>query len=96
MNDNNNHAPRYGGDAPVETAPASVNVSVLEDQIDQERIARRAYQIYESRYRVEGHADDDWFQAAAEYAARLAVEPAPVEHYGASSSFADRVRQARL
>jgi hypothetical protein len=94
MTDNSNRAPRERGDARMEAAPASVNVSVIEYQIDQERIARRAYEIYESRYRVEGHADDDWFQAAAEYAARLAVEPAPGYHYGASSSFGDRIRNA--
>jgi hypothetical protein len=94
MNDNSNRAPQEHENARVETASVIVNVRVLEYQIDQERIARRAYEIYESRYRVEGHADDDWFQAAAEYAARLVVEPAPGYHYGASSSFGDRIRNA--
>lgn len=75
--------------------PAGVNVGLLERQIDDERIARRAYEIYESRHRAEGHADDDWFQAAAEYAARPRAEPTPFDWYGASSSFGERVRKAR-
>ena len=75
--------------------PAGMNVGLLERQIDDERIARRAYQIYESRDRVDGHADDDWFQAAAEYAARPMATPAPFDWYGASSSFGERVRKAR-
>jgi hypothetical protein len=75
--------------------PAGVNVGLLERQIDDERIARRAYQNYESRHRVDGHADDDWFQAAAEYAARPMATPAPFDSYGASSSFGERVRKAR-
>ena len=75
--------------------PAGVNVGLLERQIDDERIARRAYQIYESRNRADGHADDDWFQAAAEYAARPRLEPTRFTRYGASESFGDRVRKAR-
>jgi hypothetical protein len=75
--------------------PPAVNVGLLERQIDDERIAQRAYQIYESRHRVDGHADDDWFQAAAEYAARPMATPAPFDWYGASSSFGERVRKAR-
>ena len=70
-------------------------VTPLERQIDDERIARRAYEIYESRNRVEGHAADDWFQAAAEYAARDTSELANSTHDGASGSFADTVRSAR-
>ena len=67
---------------------------VRERQIDEAQIAQRAYEIYESRGRGDGHADDDWFQAAAEYARRR-IEPAPVEHSGASSSFGERVRKGR-
>jgi Protein of unknown function (DUF2934) len=71
------------------------NVGLLEQQIDDERIARRAYEIYESRHRADGRAEDDWLQAAAEYAARRTSEPAPLERYGASSSFGERIRNAR-
>ena len=71
-----------------------VNATTLEQQIDHERIARRAFEIYESRGRVEGHADDDWFQSASEYAARD-NEPRAADHYGNSDSFGERVRRAR-
>jgi hypothetical protein len=47
-----------------------VDVGIIEQQIAEARIARRAYEIYESRQRAEGHADDDWFKAAAEETAR--------------------------
>ena len=91
MNENRGREERYH--VPVAT-PAAACDGLLERQIDDERIARRAYEIYESRHRADGHADDDWFQAAAEYARRT-IGPAPVEHAGASSSFGDRVRKAR-
>jgi hypothetical protein len=95
MNDNSNRARRERGDVPVGTGPSTANVGVLEHQIDQERIARRAYEIYESRHRADGHADEDWFQAASEYAARRESGPTAFEHYGASRSFGDRIRSAR-
>src|SRR5271169_320580 len=31
-----------------------------------ERIRQRAYQLYEERGRIDGHASDDWLQAEAE------------------------------
>lgn len=68
------------------------DVGLLEQQIDNERIARRAYAIYESRHRADGHADDDWFQAAAEYAARRTSGPTRVQR---SAAFGDRIRNAR-
>lgn len=73
----------------------SAPVTVLERQIDHERIARRAYEIYESRNRVDGYADDDWFQAATEYCARDTTTRASADSYGASRTLADRVRRAR-
>jgi hypothetical protein len=75
--------------------PALVDVGLLERQIDDERIARRAYEIYESRHRADGHAEDDWFQAAAEDAARRTMQPTPFDRYGASSSYGERIRKAR-
>lgn len=93
MNDNNNRGREERYHVPVAT-PAAASDGALERQIDEERIARRAYEIFESRHRAHGHADDDWFQAAAQYARRR-IEPAPVEHSGASSSFGERVRKAR-
>ena len=32
----------------------------------EEKIRRRAYELYQQRGRVDGHALDDWFQAQAE------------------------------
>ena len=93
MTDNNTRAWNDRYHVPMGTRSAGSD-GVLERQIDDERIARRAYEIYESRHRADGHADDDWFQAAAEYARRT-IEPGPFERYGASSSFGDRVRKAR-
>ena len=63
--------------------------------IDRERIARRAYEIYESRHRADGDADQDWFQAMSEYVARRESEPTTAFGPGASRSFADRTRIAR-
>ena len=55
----------------------------LADRIDHERIAARAYQIYESQHRADGHADDHWRQAEAEYAVRRAHELAELREHGA-------------
>ena len=72
----------------------SAAVIVLERQIDDERIARRAYEIYESRNRIDGYADDDWFRAATEYSGRDTT-PVSADSYGASRSLGERVRSAR-
>jgi hypothetical protein len=63
MNDNSHHTRDERDDLPV-------NIGDLVQRIDHVRIARRAYEIYESRQRADGHADQDWFQAASEYAAQ--------------------------
>ena len=55
----------------------------LTRQADHDRIAARAYEIYESRRRVDGHADEDWRQAEAEYAVRRASELAAVRAHDA-------------
>jgi DUF2934 family protein len=70
------------------------DAGTLARQIAEEHIRRRAYEIYVSRGRADGHADDDWFRAAAEYAARGVRRPGAVRRYGPSSSFGDRVREA--
>lgn len=71
------------------------DAGALAHQIAEQEIARRAYEIYEARGRVEGQADNDWFRAAAEYAARRVVRrQGAVRRYGPSSSFGDRVREA--
>ena len=38
----------------------------------EERIRRRAYEIYEERGREEGHVLDDWLQAEAEITSKAA------------------------
>ena len=84
MSDNNNRQLR-------EHADWRVNVGVHVH----ERIARRAYEIYESRERADGHADQDWFQAVSEYEARRESEPPTAFGPDAGSSYADRTRIAR-
>jgi hypothetical protein len=58
----------------------------LAHHIDHERIAARAYEIYESRQREDGHADEDWRQAEAEYAVRRANDLTVARGYGANNS----------
>ena len=60
------------------------DAGTLARQIAEEYIARRAYEIYESRGRADGHADDDWFLAASEYAARRLRRRGGVRRYGGS------------
>ena len=89
MNDRSNGAVRESDDV-------AVHPGVLEHQLDQGRIARRAYAIYESRHRADGHAYEDWLQAVSEYVARRESEPPTAfVPYGGSSSFADRTRNVR-
>jgi hypothetical protein len=46
----------------------------LAQQIDHQRIATRAYELYRTRSPTEGSADDDWCRAEAEYLADRANE----------------------
>jgi len=62
MNHNSSCARHERDDLPM-------TIGDLVHRIDHVRIARRAYEIYESRHRADGHPDQDWFQAASEYAA---------------------------
>ena len=43
--------------------------------------------IYQSRRRAYGYADDDWFGATSEYAARETTQPRAVRVYGTSRPF---------
>jgi hypothetical protein len=74
---------------------APLNLGLVERLMADERIARRAYEIYESRGRADGHAEDDWVQATAEYAARPRPQPTRSERYGAGSSFGGTTRKTR-
>ena len=72
MNDNRHLASEERHRVPVGTVIA--DVAVLGRHMDQEHIARRAYEIYESRHRADGQADSDWLQAESECAARRKTE----------------------
>jgi len=56
---------------PVKKSKAkTTNVNSDESAIDlEERIRRRAYELYERRSREDGHETEDWLQAEAELAA---------------------------
>ena len=64
-------------------------------QIDHQRIASLAYQIYESRHHADGHADEDWVQAEGAYAIRRSKELAAVRDYSAGNSYRDKASQTR-
>ena len=83
MSAENNRVERASGDAAIEAGPSNAGTGRLADRIDHERIAARAYQIYESQHRADGHADDHWRQAEAEYAVRRAHELAELREHGA-------------
>jgi hypothetical protein len=54
---------------PVATMPAPMRIfnQTTESSSDlQEKIRRRAYELYEQRGREDGHDLDDWFQAESE------------------------------
>ena len=88
MNDNTNRLLQQRDDLPVK-------IGDLLHAIDHQQVARRAYEIYESRHHADGHADQDWFQAVSEYEARRESQPPTPFGPGASSSYADRTRFAR-
>jgi hypothetical protein len=73
-----------------------MTTGLLERQIHHERVARRAYQLYEGRGREDGHAEEDWSRAVSEEAARTHDAASAPGHYGASRAFGERVRGARL
>ena len=55
---------------PKRKAPTPIT-AVPQKNIE-ERIRRRAYELYEERGREEGHALDDWLQAEAEITGKAA------------------------
>ena len=60
------------------TRTKAANASSAEFTIDiEERIRRRAYELYERRGREDGHESEDWLQAEADLAAEL-NQPAAV------------------
>jgi hypothetical protein len=80
---------------PIGTAESNSGAGRLAHQIDHERIAKRAYEIYESRHRTDGHADEDWLQAKAEYAVRRENQLAAARDYATTNSYGDRTSHIR-
>ena len=83
MSAENNRVERASSNVAIEDGPSNAGTGRLADRIDHERIAARAYQIYESQHRADGHADDHWRQAEAEYAVRRAHELAELNEFRA-------------
>jgi len=81
MSTQNNRVEGASGDAVIEPGPSNAGTGRLADRIDHQRIASRAYQIYEAQHRADGHADDHWRQAEAEYAVRRAHDLAELSEF---------------
>ena len=82
MSDENTGVERAPDGVSLEAGPSNAGTGRLADRIDHERIAARAYQIYESEHRTDGHADTHWRQAEEEYAVRRAHELDELREYG--------------
>ena len=95
MSAENNRVERASGDAAIEAGSSNAGSGRLADRIDHERIAARAYQIYESEHRADGHADDHWRQAEDEYAVRRAHELAELRARRDAAVVKRRSRLAR-
>ena len=83
MSAENNQVEPGSDNVAVEAGPSNAGTGRLANRIDHERIAAGAYQIYESQHRADGHADDHWRQAEAEYAVRRAHELAELNEFRA-------------
>jgi len=81
MSEENNRVKPASDNVAVEAGPSNAGTGRLADGIDHERIAAGAYQIYESQHRADGHADDHWRQAEAEYAVRRAHDLAELSEF---------------
>jgi len=62
------------GDVASGSAWSICGTDRLKQQIDHQRIASRAFALYESRNRTNGSADEDWHRAEAEYVIHRAHE----------------------
>jgi hypothetical protein len=74
MNDKNDRLVHPPGDLASGSAWSICGTDRLKEQIDHQRIAARAFALYESRNRTNGSADEDWRRAEAEYAIHRATE----------------------
>jgi hypothetical protein len=74
MNDTNYRVAHPPGDLASGSAWSICGTDRLKQQIDHQRIASRAYALYERRNGTGGSADEDWRRAEAEYAIHRANE----------------------
>ena len=74
MNDNNDRVAHPPGDLASGSAWSICGTDRLKHQIDHQRIAARAYALFELRNGAAGSADEDWRRAEAEYAIHRANE----------------------
>jgi hypothetical protein len=74
MTDTSNRRGPPPGGVPAGAGLANDGTGRLAHQIDHQRIATRAFAIYQSRRGGAGSADDDWRQAEAEYVSDRAHE----------------------
>jgi hypothetical protein len=74
LTDTNNHKGRLPGAGRAAAGVSNDGTGRLAEQIDHQRIATRAFAIYQSRRGGAGSADEDWRQAEAEYVSDRARE----------------------
>jgi hypothetical protein len=74
MNGPNNRVAHPPGDVASGSAWSLSGSDRLAHEIDRQRIASRAFALYESRGRTGGSADEDWRRAEAEYLMQRANE----------------------
>ena len=74
MNDKNDRVVHPPGDPASGSAWSICGTDRLKQQIDHQRIAARAYALYERRSGTGGSADEDWRRAEVEYAIHRANE----------------------
>ena len=74
LHDKDNRVTRPPGDAPEEAAVSNAGTGRLAHQIDHQRIATRAHELYQLRRGADGSAEQDWRQAEAEYVIHRAQE----------------------
>lgn len=94
MNEQNDAVDCAGADLLDAGRPATLQTSVLERQTDEECIAPTGHETYQTRRPADGHADDDWFGAASEFAARETTEPRAVRLSGVAAHFPRGFRHA--
>jgi hypothetical protein len=70
---------------PISTSPTPLKPTNQTIEL-QEKIRRRAYDLYEQRGRTDGHNVDDWVQAETE------IQTKTVAAYGASAATSRRSR----